>query len=228
MKKRVIQLLVNIFSFIVRKKIKVGNGIIKANLGCGMTVQDGWYNIDASPTALLGSKKFTVINKLLYNVSGTSVYYDFNRYNYIIKEIGLNFYDLRRGIPFENNSIDVIYHSHFLEHLFKEDGEIFLKECYRVLKNGGLMRVVVPDLDVVLEMFKNNDKEKILESYFFVPYKYIFSGHKYMYNFEVLKNKLTRIGFREIIKCDYSCGDCPDASFLDVGTIESLYVECRK
>jgi len=229
MKKKIIAILVSLFSFILKnRKIKTAPGEVKVNFGCGMEVEDGWYNVDAGPTALLGSRKFTFINKILYGISGTSVHYTFERYNRIIKEIGLYFHDLRRGLPFNDNSVDVIYHSHFLEHLYKEDAEKFLKECYRILKPGGLMRVVVPDLEVVLEMFKDGDKEKILESYFFKPYEYIFSGHKYMYDFAMLKKELDGVVFKEIVKQSCSVGACPNTNSLDVGTFESLYVECRK
>lgn len=229
MKKQIISSIVTAASFILKsRQIKVGKGPVNINLGCGMECREGWYNVDASPAALLGSRRFTFINKLLYKLSGTSANYTFEKFNDIVQKAGLYFYDLRRGIPFANNTADVIYHSHFLEHLTKEDAEMFLRECHRVLKKGGLMRITVPDLEFVLEMYKRGEGEKMLESYFFIPYYYNFSGHKYMYDFDILKRKLEKIGFSEIVKREYGMGDCPDANYLDVGTIESLYVECRK
>lgn len=44
--------------------------------------------------------------------------------------------------PWHDNSIDGIHASHILEHFL--DHEIFLRECYRILKPGGFLRVVVP------------------------------------------------------------------------------------
>jgi len=55
--------------------------------------------------------------------------------------------DLRRGIPFEEGTFDLVYHSHLLEHIDHEQVLDFLRECYRVLKRGGVLRVVVPDLE---------------------------------------------------------------------------------
>lgn len=55
--------------------------------------------------------------------------------------------DLRHGIPFEENTFDLVYHSHLLEHIDHEHALDFLRECYRVLKRGGVLRVVVPDLE---------------------------------------------------------------------------------
>jgi predicted SAM-dependent methyltransferase len=57
--------------------------------------------------------------------------------------------NLIEGIPFQNNRFDVVYHSHVLEHFRKEDAPKFLKECHRVLKKEGVIRVVVPNLEPI-------------------------------------------------------------------------------
>ncbi len=58
-------------------------------------------------------------------------------------------HNLLKGIPFEDNTFDLIYHSHVLEHFSKNDGINFIAECYRVLKPGGIIRVVIPDLEKI-------------------------------------------------------------------------------
>jgi SAM-dependent methyltransferase len=55
--------------------------------------------------------------------------------------------DIRGGLPFSSSEFDAIYHSHLLEHLEKHRAIFFLRECFRVLKSKGLIRVVVPDLE---------------------------------------------------------------------------------
>jgi predicted SAM-dependent methyltransferase len=55
--------------------------------------------------------------------------------------------NLLNGLPFNNNTFDLVYHSHLLEHFSKKDGEFIIQECYRVLKTNGIIRVVVPDLE---------------------------------------------------------------------------------
>ena len=60
---------------------------------------------------------------------------------------GILCHDLRRPLPFPDNSFDIVYHSHILEHFSREDGLRFLGECYRVCRPGGVIRVVVPDLE---------------------------------------------------------------------------------
>lgn len=55
--------------------------------------------------------------------------------------------NLLSGLPFDNKSFDVIYSSHFLEHLSSSQVRFVLKEFKRVLKTNGILRVVVPDLE---------------------------------------------------------------------------------
>jgi predicted SAM-dependent methyltransferase len=56
--------------------------------------------------------------------------------------------DLTKGIPFEDNSADGIFASHFLEHLSAFNAIKFLKECRRVLKPEGVLRISVPDPEI--------------------------------------------------------------------------------
>ena len=54
-------------------------------------------------------------------------------------------HDLRKGIPAGDATVDVVYHSHVLEHIDREDVPSFMAEIHRVLKPGGVQRIVVPD-----------------------------------------------------------------------------------
>lgn len=62
-------------------------------------------------------------------------------------------HDLRRGIPFPRESVDAVFHSHVLEHLDRELVPNFLSEVWRVLKHGGIHRIVVPDLEAVCRAY---------------------------------------------------------------------------
>ncbi|MEJ7820907.1 MAG: methyltransferase domain-containing protein [Chitinophagaceae bacterium] len=71
--------------------------------------------------------------------------------------------NLLSGIPFEDNQFDVVYHSQVLEHIPKQEAASFIKECFRVLKPRGIIRVVVPDLENItreyLRLLNANWKE---------------------------------------------------------------------
>lgn len=54
--------------------------------------------------------------------------------------------DLLGPLPVASGSMDVVYSSHFIEHVPRDRVRALLRECHRVLKPGGLLRLVVPDL----------------------------------------------------------------------------------
>jgi glycosyltransferase involved in cell wall biosynthesis/SAM-dependent methyltransferase len=62
-------------------------------------------------------------------------------------------YDLRLGIPFADESFDVIYHSHLLEHFELPWAKHLLRECFRTLKPGGLLRVAALDLEGIARAY---------------------------------------------------------------------------
>lgn len=62
-------------------------------------------------------------------------------------------HDLSKGIPLESNSSDAVYHSHVLEHIRRNEALQFTKECYRVLKPGGVLRIAVPDLERICRLY---------------------------------------------------------------------------
>ena len=61
--------------------------------------------------------------------------------------------DLRERLRFDTGSFDVVYHSHVLEHFTREEGKRFMQEVARVLRPGGILRVVVPDLETIVLLY---------------------------------------------------------------------------
>lgn len=61
--------------------------------------------------------------------------------------------DVRRGLPFADEYFDAAYGSHVLEHLDPAAGAAVLQECRRVLKPGGILRVIVPDLETIAKLY---------------------------------------------------------------------------
>lgn len=112
------------------------------NLGCGgkTSARDGVINIDWSISLRLKQHGWSrrLIPLLL---RGDRL----KRFNALPDNILVH--DLARGIPFATDSVDAVYHSHVLEHLDRSTAPGFLREVHRVLKPGGVHRIVVPDFE---------------------------------------------------------------------------------
>jgi predicted SAM-dependent methyltransferase len=65
-------------------------------------------------------------------------------------------HDLHQPLPFADASFTAVYSSHLLEHLSRSFAPVFLTECRRLLKPGGLLRVVVPDLETIARLYLEN------------------------------------------------------------------------
>lgn len=84
---------------------------------------------------------------------GYRYYPSWTNINFVSTGEGVIAHDLQQGIPFPDESFDLVYHSHVLEHLPKAEAEPFIKECSRVLRPQGVLRVVVPDLEQIARMY---------------------------------------------------------------------------
>jgi SAM-dependent methyltransferase len=62
-------------------------------------------------------------------------------------------HDLGRGIPAADSTVDAVYHSHLLEHIPRDAVPALLCEIHRVLKPGGIQRIVVPDFELLARRY---------------------------------------------------------------------------
>ncbi|MGB0909659.1 MAG: class I SAM-dependent methyltransferase, partial [Nitrospirales bacterium] len=71
-------------------------------------------------------------------------------------------YDCRKSLPFPDNSVRGIFSEHFFEHLdYTEEVPWFLSECHRVLKPGGVFRVIVPDIELYMQAYCTDGWEEL-------------------------------------------------------------------
>jgi len=67
-------------------------------------------------------------------------------------------YDLRRGIPFPDNSADGIFSSHFFEHLDANEARIMMERIYHVLKPGGIVCTGVPNASYFRKVYAEDNR----------------------------------------------------------------------
>jgi predicted SAM-dependent methyltransferase len=99
---------------------------IKLNLGCGLNTPPEWINIDASFTAKVS--KWGGLYKILCRLL---------RIQPVPWPKNIKTCDVRGGIPFSDNIVQVIFTSHMLEHITYEDARFVIRECHRCLYKGG-------------------------------------------------------------------------------------------
>jgi len=117
------------------------------NLGCGSKTSEKCVNIDRSIHLIIAN------NPVLRAVATRALSKErVNHINHLRTNIRMH--DLRKGIPYSDDSVDAVYHSHVFEHIDRDieddtsdPARMFVAECRRVLKPGGILRIVVPDLE---------------------------------------------------------------------------------
>jgi prepilin-type processing-associated H-X9-DG protein len=65
--------------------------------------------------------------------------------------------DIRNGLPFRTGTVDAIYTCHVLEHLYWADLLSLIPECFRVLRSGGGLRMLVPSLEQAIAAYNRGD-----------------------------------------------------------------------
>ncbi|MBI4382695.1 MAG: methyltransferase domain-containing protein [Nitrospinae bacterium] len=70
--------------------------------------------------------------------------------------------DASRPLPFPANVFDYVFAEHMIEHLPLPSIASLLKDCHRVLKPGGTIRLVTPNLDSFIDMVQRPDSEESL------------------------------------------------------------------
>lgn len=211
-----------------RLPVPAGLEPVMLNLGCGLAIAPGWINIDGSINALVASLP-RFLHPMFYRLTGARAFYSKEEYCRLLGENLFVHHELASGIPYPDDSVDFIFTSHFVEHLFHDQAVHLLSECYRTLKSGGIIRISIPDLAYAVALYQQGRKEEMLKQYFFVEDDdNVFSRHKYMYDYEMLGAMLADAGFRDITRREYRQGSVPDIGLLDNRPDESLFVEAVK
>lgn len=118
----------------------MGVSSTKLHLGCGLTAPQSWLNVDGSRNAWLAQKPF--LRGIVRTLGLLPKYAD-----EVPWPTNVTIHDIRNPLPWADGTFTAVYASHVLEHLFVGQARRVLKECHRVLKPGGVVRMVVPDLE---------------------------------------------------------------------------------
>lgn len=153
-------------------------------------------------------------------------------------------WDCRRKLPFRDSSALGIRAEQFLEHLeVVEELPSFLADCLRVLKPGGVLRVIVPDTRRYIEAYLHPDLSGFIALNWQVPFPkdlptrldavnhvfHQYHEHRWGYDLENLTHRLETAGFSRIRRMSYRQSNDPAlACDRPVHAPYSLYVEAFK
>ena len=157
--------------------------------------------------------------------------------------------DLRFPFKIESKSINGIFSEHTFEHLSHLEVDNALNECCRILKPEAKIRIIVPDLSILIERYCSNDEtwfqkwhdlvlkdpsrhymKKYFTNMFAVNFTASYYSHKSCWDFESLEKALSAHGFTDIIKYDYNVGT-PELlidSDSEDRKLVSIYIEGKK
>jgi SAM-dependent methyltransferase len=204
--------------------------------GCGLTVPEQWINFDASPS--LRIQKTPILNTLLKK-----------KLNVLFPE-SARYGDIIKGLPVADNSCDGVFCSHTLEHLSLHDCRTALKNTWKILKPGGIFRLVVPDLEYSARQYVARlDKKDLDANARFMGEGTLLglehrprglrglltsffgnSHHLWMWDYPSMADELAKAGFREIRRCEFN--DSKDEMFVHVEQefrfSNALGIECIK
>lgn len=209
------------------QRVEVNGSPVMVNLGSGLTVAPGWIHVDGSLNALASRWPRALLN-VLYQWSDNRQWFSREQYVKILIQHRFVHHRLQYGVPFDDEIVEAIYSSHALEHIFLEEAQALLQDAYRALKQGGLIRLAVPDLEYAFRLYQSGAKEQALDYFFSRNSSGYLNHHHYMYDFELLKNLLEKAGFVEVQRWGFRQGNMRDAIILDNRSEETLFVEARK
>jgi predicted SAM-dependent methyltransferase len=134
--------------------------------------------------------------------------------------------DLTRTLPFASESADYIHTEDFIEHVELEHGRAFLRECFRVLRPRGVMRLLTPDLDaLVRRVYLDRERRHIAwcansfgttsAAEALNMHMRMNGDHRFIYDDELLAREMKAAGFR-VRRVRYNRSPEPFLRFLDV------------
>lgn len=201
-------------------------GTLLINLGCGPIQPEGWINIDCSNRARL-AKHVPWLDTFLTQLKLIPPT-EFSK-NTVV-------FDVRKALPFENDSVAGFYAGELLEHLMPKEAERLLRECFRALIPGGHLRINVPDnyrfwkrycdkyekiINAPRDQWKDENLTKCIDMFFeyICVTKPILGSmghyHKYAYDEVTLVLQMENVGFIKVKRRELHDSDIPNIEAVE-------------
>jgi predicted SAM-dependent methyltransferase len=119
--------------------------------------------------------------------------------------------DITKRLPFPDNSVDLVFSSHVVEHIYREEFKRFLKETYMILKKGGINIIITPSIEKcskILYVTKGREaeelkaglqkytNEKVTSAFYLQGLSHMFYHHKFIYDLEEITWLAKQAGYK--------------------------------
>lgn len=143
-------------------------------------------------------------------------------------------WNLAKPLPFDSGSVAAIFHEHLLEHLPLRASDVFMQECYRVLRPGGILRMGIPDAGRLIKSYAG-DRRYLEELHpgrptALLAVQELFYWHRHcaMFDAETLDLLFRASGFLDPSPREFGDTDLDQAPDTERRRAETLYMEARK
>ena len=138
----------------------------------------------------------------------------------------------------EDNSIEVIYSAHVLEHFKRQRLNKVLLEWNRVLVKGGILRIAVPDFEAIVDVYNDTKNIDLIIGPLYGGQNYLYNIHYNTFDFKSLEKYLINANFTDVKRYDWRKTDHADVDDYsqayiphmdkENGKLISLNIECSK
>ncbi|WP_231597179.1 methyltransferase domain-containing protein [Synechococcus sp. CBW1004] len=221
---------------------QVDHRLLRINIGCGRSPTPRWLNFDSSPSVFIARLPF--LWSVVKPVAEKLISRDQSDFIAFARSNRLLFGDATKGLPLRASSCGVVYASHVLEHLDAHGVRLFLAEVLRIFSPGGTLRLVVPDLQILVDLYNADgdgngfvSRLNVVPSRSQVDWSSLLNAltghrtlHQWIYNEASLSTTLLEAGFEQPTKLLPGQTTIPYCEELNLWerAWESLYMEARK
>ena len=164
--------------------------------------------------------------------------------------------DAGKPLPFADRTFTHVFSEHHIEHMPYLGGRAMLRECHRVLRSGGRIRIATPDMDTLLALHASPRSPRqeayirwitdtwmpelagVYSDVLVINNAFRAWGHRCVYDEPTLRASLAAAGFTDIARCAPGESDDPQlrgleshgnaVGNLELNRFETMVLEARR
>lgn len=189
---------------------------LNVQFGCGLCAPIDWVNFDSSPTLIL--ERIPLLGRFFPSGQFPLFPANVRRANICL------------GLPIKDDSAELVYCSHALEHMTRTECSQALTETFRIMHSGGAFRLVLPDLNYYITDYLKSSSEHRASDFMRATMlgcetrdrtirslaRQLWGGsqHLWMWDYEGMRDELHRVGFINVRRASF--GDSQHPAFRSV------------